>query len=56
MEQYKIQELIGGGTFGTVYRATSIKSQETAAIKKMMRTFATELLESWAVASSSVGE
>jgi protein kinase len=39
MERYKIQKVIGDGTFGIVYRGTNIASNETVAIKKMKRKF-----------------
>lgn len=41
MERYKIQQIIGGGTFGTVYRGTNIKTDEVVAIKKMKKRFVT---------------
>jgi len=39
MENYKITETIGDGSFGTVMKATNIKTGELVAIKKMKRKF-----------------
>lgn len=41
MENYKIIDTIGDGSFGTVYKATTIKTGEIVAIKKMKRKFNT---------------
>ena len=35
MEKYKILELIGDGTYGTVYKGQKIDTEEFVAIKKM---------------------
>ncbi len=39
MENYKIHKVIGDGSFGTVYKATNIKTGEIVAIKKMKKKF-----------------
>ena len=41
MDKYKIHKTIGDGTFGTVYLATEVTTNETVAIKKMKRKFKT---------------
>ena len=39
MESYKIHKVIGDGSFGTVYKATNIKTGEIVAIKKIKKKF-----------------
>jgi len=39
MDRYKIQQSIGNGTFGVVYKGTCIKTGEVIAIKKMKKKF-----------------
>ena len=37
MDQYHIIELIGDGTYGTVYKGKDIETNEYVAIKKMKK-------------------
>ena len=39
MEQYKIQDKLGDGTYGWVFKATSIKTGEIVAIKRFKRKY-----------------
>ena len=39
MENYKIHKVVGDGSFGIVYKATSIKTGEIVAIKKIKKKF-----------------
>lgn len=39
MEKYDIKEVLGDGTFGTVYKAVNTETQEVVAIKKMKKKF-----------------
>ena len=39
MDRYKIQQSIGDGTFGVVYKGICVKTGETVAIKKMKKKF-----------------
>ena len=39
MEQYKIQDKLGDGTYGWVFKATNIKNGEVVAIKRFKRKY-----------------
>ena len=39
MEKYKTVSTLGDGAFGTVYKATNIKTGEVVAIKKMKQKY-----------------
>lgn len=39
MEQYKIQEKLGDGTYGSVFKAVNIKSGDVVAIKRFKRKY-----------------
>ena len=39
MEKYKTVSTLGDGAFGTVYKATNIKTGEIVAIKKMKQKY-----------------
>lgn len=39
MEKYKTLKTLGDGAFGTVYKATNIKTGEIVAIKKMKQKY-----------------
>jgi len=39
MEKYKTIKILGDGAFGTVYKATHVKTGEIVAIKKMKQKY-----------------
>jgi protein kinase len=39
MDKYKTIKILGDGAFGTVYKATNIKTNEVVAIKKMKQKY-----------------
>ncbi len=39
MDKYKTIKILGDGAFGTVYKATNIKTNEIVAIKKMKQKY-----------------
>lgn len=41
MEKYKTIKILGDGAFGTVYKASNIKTGEIVAIKKMKQKYST---------------
>ena len=41
MENFKIHSMIGDGTYGTVFKATNLKTSEPVAIKKFKKPYST---------------
>jgi len=39
MEKYKIGDLLGDGSFGSVYRAVNVNTGQVVAIKKMKKQY-----------------